>query len=78
MEVALKAYQHIRLPLANHVLIGSKESGCMYEFNGPDGENYERLGENIQKQWDWIWETDPNEDASRGIQWFRNKLQLVT
>ncbi|TFY51333.1 hypothetical protein EVG20_g11048, partial [Dentipellis fragilis] len=32
LEHALEAYEHVRLPPANHVLTGSRESGRMYEF----------------------------------------------
>uniref|UniRef100_A0A8H8CP50 FAD-binding domain-containing protein n=1 Tax=Psilocybe cubensis TaxID=181762 RepID=A0A8H8CP50_PSICU len=50
----LNAYEAVRLPAANHVLLGSYESGMMYEFNSKYGENYEILGPAIQRQWDWI------------------------
>ena len=46
----------------------------MYEFDGPDGDNYELLGPNIQKQWDWVWETQPDEDVLKGVKWLEDEL----
>ncbi|KAF8485624.1 FAD/NAD-P-binding domain-containing protein [Gautieria morchelliformis] len=73
---ALKAYEHIRLPMATHVLQGSRNSGRMYEFNGPHGEEYDVLGPAIQKQWDWIHASTPEEDAERAIAWMESNLDL--
>ncbi|KAH8119270.1 FAD/NAD-binding domain-containing protein [Phellopilus nigrolimitatus] len=65
---ALKAYENVRLPMANNVLRGSKDSGLMYEFDYPGlGEDYARLGRAIQKQWDWVWASHPDEDVARGL-----------
>ena len=73
----LKAYEAVRLPLANHVLRGSMESGLMYEFNHPDyGEDYAKLGPAIQRQWDWIWKTHPLEDVQKGLEILKGNLHL--
>jgi len=58
---SLDAYQAVRLPVANRVLTGSYESGKMYEFNSGHGDDYEKLGPAIQRQWDWIDETSLEE-----------------
>jgi len=73
---ALKAYEHVRLPIANHVLEGSRESGQMYEFDSSLGCDYERLGPAIQQQWDWVWASQPGEDAQRGINCLRPRSKL--
>ncbi|KAJ3999660.1 FAD/NAD-P-binding domain-containing protein [Lentinula boryana] len=67
---ALEAYQHVRLPFANHVLKGSYDSGLMYEFNSEYGEDYKNLGPVIEKQWDWVEEPDPEKERLRALQYF--------
>lgn len=67
---ALRAYEKIRMPIANKVLQGSRESGMMYEFNSELGQDFVRLGPAIQKQWDWIWESSPEDDAHKAIDCF--------
>ncbi|KLO14628.1 FAD/NAD-binding domain-containing protein [Schizopora paradoxa] len=64
---ALRAYESVRLPIANEVLRGSRDSGMMYEFNSEFGQDFEQLGPAIQKQWDWIWESSPEEDVQKAI-----------
>ena len=65
---SLLAYQAVRLPLANHVLEGSKESGLMYEFNSVYADDYTQLGPAIQSQWDWVWKTTQQEDVQRAVE----------
>ena len=64
---ALSAYERIRLPMANHVLKGSKQSGDMYEFNGPLGDELAVLGPQIGRQWDWLWSTTPQSERDRAL-----------
>ncbi|KAI9061735.1 FAD/NAD-P-binding domain-containing protein [Trametes sanguinea] len=67
LSQALAAYEAVRLPMANHVLQGSRESGNMYEFNGPLGADLARLGPQIGKQWDWVWKTTPLEEREKAL-----------
>ncbi|KAH9859049.1 FAD/NAD-P-binding domain-containing protein [Lenzites betulinus] len=67
---ALSTYETVRLPLANHVLRGSWESGNMYEFNGPLGDDLGRLGPQIGRQWDWLWETTPEGEKDKAARLF--------
>jgi salicylate hydroxylase len=62
--------------MATRVLQGSRESGQMCEFNGPQGEEYDVLGPAIQRQWDWIQASTPEEDAERAIAWMESNLDL--
>ncbi|KAI0630150.1 FAD/NAD-P-binding domain-containing protein [Trametes polyzona] len=64
---ALCAYESVRLPMANRVLQGSRESGDMYEFNGTLGDSLERLGPQIGRQWDWLWETTPEGERAKAL-----------
>ncbi|KAJ3724835.1 FAD/NAD-P-binding domain-containing protein [Lentinula raphanica] len=70
IPLALKAYQRVRLPFANHVLEGSYQSGMLYEFNSDYGEDYENLGPAIEKQWDWVEEPSPEEERLRALEYF--------
>ncbi|KAI0332310.1 FAD/NAD-P-binding domain-containing protein [Cubamyces sp. BRFM 1775] len=72
---ALSAYEAIRLPMANHVLRGSRDSGDIYEFNGPLADDLPRLGPQIGRQWDWLWETTPHGEREKALQLLiRNSL----
>ncbi|EJD03076.1 FAD/NAD-binding domain-containing protein [Fomitiporia mediterranea MF3/22] len=76
LAYALKAYEYVRLPMANDVLQGSRDSGLMYEFDYPGlGEHYAALGPVIQSQWDWVWASHPEEEVGKGIAHFRASLQ---
>ncbi|KAF9010481.1 FAD/NAD-P-binding domain-containing protein [Cyathus striatus] len=68
---ALAAYETVRLSAANEVLRESYRSGMMYEFISEFGEDYERLGPAIQKQWDWIDRTTPEQDRMRALELFK-------
>ncbi|KAJ7747330.1 FAD/NAD-P-binding domain-containing protein [Mycena metata] len=66
-DAALEAYQQTRLPVANHVLRSSYESGNMYEFNSPFGDEYSALGPAIQHQWDFLTESTPEGEAEKAM-----------
>ncbi|TFY62894.1 hypothetical protein EVJ58_g3580 [Rhodofomes roseus] len=72
---ALLAYEHVRLPLANHVLRGSYESGKMYEFDGPQGDSLQGLGPALEKQWDWLDQTTPTGEADRAVERLEDMVQ---
>ncbi|KZT72214.1 FAD/NAD(P)-binding domain-containing protein [Daedalea quercina L-15889] len=74
---ALLAYEHVRLPLGNHVLRGSYESGVMYEFNGPQTDELQVLGPAIGRQWNWLNETTPVGEAERAVRWLVESLQAA-
>ncbi|KAL0956347.1 hypothetical protein HGRIS_002497 [Hohenbuehelia grisea] len=71
LDSALKAYEHVRLPLATHVLNGSRMSGKMYEFDSQHGSDYATLGPAIQGQWDWINWSSPEEDVQRAVDYLK-------
>ncbi|KAF7428286.1 hypothetical protein PC9H_007507 [Pleurotus ostreatus] len=76
VDLALQAYELVRLPVANHVLKGSAESGKMYEFNSQHGDDYRTLGRAIERQWDWIHWPSPNEDLACALDWVSQQLML--
>lgn len=67
LPTALAAYESVRLPMANHVLQGSRQSGDMYEFNGPLREDLTLLGPQIGSQWDWLWQLTPQNEKDRAF-----------
>ncbi|KAH9931159.1 uncharacterized protein BXZ73DRAFT_47441, partial [Epithele typhae] len=72
LETALQTYERVRLPIANHVLQGSRESGDMYEFNGPLRDDLATLGPQIGWQWDWQWESTAQGERDRAIGMLRS------
>ncbi len=62
--------------MANHVVEGSRQSGDMYEFNGPLGEDLTLLGPQIGSQWDWLWQSTPQSERDRAFQML-NRLKAV-
>ncbi|KAI0320925.1 FAD/NAD(P)-binding domain-containing protein [Amylostereum chailletii] len=72
---ALAAYEAIRLPQANHVLRGSRESGMMYEFNSALRDRYTELGPAIEHMWDWLWVRGPEKDARRALAMMKSQVQ---
>jgi len=76
LSQALAAYEHIRLPLANHVLRESRNSGLMYEFNSEYRDNYDTLGPAIQAQWDWLGQTSPQDEVNRGLQYMKELCNI--
>ncbi|KAJ7497508.1 FAD/NAD-P-binding domain-containing protein [Mycena latifolia] len=72
LDAALEAYQRTRLPVANHVLKTSRESGMMYEFNSPFAEEYSTLGPAIRRQWGFLTESTPEGEAEKAVGIFRS------
>ncbi|KAF7361699.1 RNA helicase [Mycena venus] len=67
LDKALEAYERTRLPVANHVLRSSFESGKMYEFNSRFAEEYNTLGPAIGRQWGFLTESTPEGEAEKAV-----------
>ncbi|KAF7376334.1 Glycoside hydrolase family 3 protein [Mycena sanguinolenta] len=67
LDEALEAYQRTRLPVANHVLRSSFESGKMFEFNSSFAEEYSTLGPAIGRQWGFLTESTPEGEAEKAL-----------
>ncbi|KAJ7346846.1 FAD/NAD-P-binding domain-containing protein [Mycena albidolilacea] len=67
LDQALEAYQRTRLPVANHVVKASFESGKMFEFNSPFAEEYSTLGPAIGRQWAFLTESTPEGEAEKVV-----------
>ena len=55
---AFAAFDHIRRPRSQKVVETSHEAGELYGFEGPQGENIEKIKEDLQTRYRWIWEED--------------------
>ena len=66
---ALKAYEHVRLPFANHVMQRSRAAGALYELRSGHGNDYAALGSAIDNQWSWVESEDPAAELERAIRW---------
>ncbi|PSR73284.1 hypothetical protein PHLCEN_2v10862, partial [Hermanssonia centrifuga] len=54
LSCALKAYEEIRLPFANNVLMRSRLAGLLYEFNSECGDDYTAIHSILEHQFDWV------------------------
>jgi salicylate hydroxylase len=59
--------------MANGIMTESYHSGMMYEFDSEYGEDYERLGPAIQRQWDWINRVSLDEEVASALSLARDK-----
>ena len=55
---AFAAFDHIRRPRSQKVVKTSHEAGDEYGFEGPQGDDLEKIKEDLQTRFRWIWEED--------------------
>ena len=64
---ALRAYEAIRLPRTHDVMLGSRQNGLNFEFNGEYGDDLKGIPKSIKEVTRWISELDPEEDAQAAL-----------
>ncbi|KAJ3551438.1 hypothetical protein NM688_g4703 [Phlebia brevispora] len=69
LHLALKAYEHVRLPLAKHVMEQSRLQGMIYHLQSEYGDDYEVLRTVADKQYDWVRGPDPHLELERALRW---------
>ena len=70
VDRALQAYEHVRIPVSQHVVDGSRLSGMMYQLQHPDyKDKYPELGPAIDRQWEWVKSPNPDEELNRAVRW---------
>ena len=74
---ALQAYEHVRLPMAHHVMEGSRRSGIMYELQSEFRDKYDVLGPAIERQWDWVGGPNPDEEVQRAVRWCYPEMEAT-
>lgn len=55
---AFRAYDAIRRPRSQRVVTSSRAAGEIYSYDGPDGDDVEKIGENVLHRMSWIWDED--------------------
>lgn len=70
---ALKAYEHVRLPFANHILNASNNAGKLCQLRSIHRENEETLAPAFQGQWGWVDSEDPETQFQRALRWMNSE-----
>ena len=65
IPAAFKAYDAIRRPRSQKVVATSRAAGLTYAFQGPAQDNLEKIGEELLKRYQWIWDEDMEKQAER-------------
>lgn len=66
---ALKAYEHVRLPFANHVLKASSNAGRICQLRSAEGTDETKVALAMQNQWGWVDSEDPQAQLQRALEW---------
>ena len=71
LEIAFEAYDHIRRPRDMNLVETSRACGEVYEFLGPEtGDDVQKIGENLSRRYEWIWEEDIARELTRALEIF--------
>ena len=71
LPLALKAYEHVRLPFANHILEASANAGKLCQLRSEHRDNEETLAPALQGQWGWVGSEDPQDQFLRALRWMK-------
>ena len=69
IPLALKAYEHIRLPFATDVMTRSGKTGALYEFRSPEAYDDAAWVPELEKQFEWVYGEDPVDQLAEAIRW---------
>ena len=68
---AFQVYDSIRRPRAQKLVETSAECGVVYVLGDPEcGADRQKVVDNLNKRWLWIWEHDLDADIKKGEQEF--------
>ncbi|KAL7280677.1 hypothetical protein ACG7TL_005616 [Trametes sanguinea] len=81
LDRALRAYDTVRRPFAQHVQNVSREAGLLYTLNQPgltfdrpahpeapaDAKKLEEISSRIRRNWEWAWTTTIDSDLQRAL-----------
>jgi salicylate hydroxylase len=59
----LQAYEDVRRPRATAQQLHSLATGEITRCMGPDGDNLDRIGEELHRRFHWIWDHDLGQDV---------------
>ncbi|KAF7798745.1 hypothetical protein EIP86_009970 [Pleurotus ostreatoroseus] len=66
---ALKAYEYVRLPTANHVGQVSRDMGRIYELDPAYGKILDELADGMERLFDWVGGPDAPAELERAVRW---------
>ncbi|KAJ9111208.1 hypothetical protein QFC22_006583 [Naganishia vaughanmartiniae] len=61
----LKVWEEIRRTRANKQMVHSRRSGDLYEFASDFGNDYSKMGKEMETRWNWIWDHDHQADVDK-------------
>ncbi|KAA1468748.1 FAD/NAD-P-binding domain-containing protein [Dentipellis sp. KUC8613] len=73
LEDVLKAYDRIRRPRANAILLRSKACGDIYEGHGESGPSSHGRKTDLHYLWEEVWHHDLDADIQVGLDWLRDQ-----
>jgi len=69
----LQAYERVRLPRAARQQVWAVRSGEVYDLESPMGDDWARIGENLNERYRWIWEHDLEKDVEEAVEWLKKE-----
>lgn len=72
-QCVLQAYDAVRRPRANSVLVRSYACGEIYEHAGPSGGSLEGLRHDLTGIWEFVWHHDLDEDYRAAVRFLVDK-----
>ena len=74
IESAFAAFDAVRRPRTQKLVTTSKEAGEIYEFEGEGlGDDVQKITQNLQHRYDWIWKEDLDQQLERAMDFMRNQ-----
>ncbi|EIN03928.1 FAD/NAD(P)-binding domain-containing protein [Punctularia strigosozonata HHB-11173 SS5] len=74
----LQAYEDVRRPRASYQQIHCRESGDIYEFASPLGDDLTKIDFHLRDRYSWIWDHNLDHDVEYALSSLRKKGVIVT
>lgn len=84
LPAVLHAYDAVRRPASQRVVERSRLNGMLYEMWAPgfadvragDVEQLHALGRAVERNWEWAWTTDVEEDVREAVELLEERLRM--
>lgn len=77
IQRALEVYFSFRHERGTKVQTTSREAGRMYDFDGPDGDDLEKVFAGMKNRMRWIWEYPLAEEVKRAVGMLQEKPETA-
>jgi salicylate hydroxylase len=77
IPAAFNAYDAVRRPRSQKVVSTSREAGVTYAFQGPAGDDKEKIREELLRRYGWIWEEDMQKQEEQAKLVLRGGKEVV-